>query len=153
MITTRTMPALSLTVPWAIAMQMNMKTNETRSWTTKYRGPLAIHAAAGLATVGGQRGLQNLFRDPLWNDILRRGGYLVERGTPRPLPLGCVVAIVELYEIKRTEAVRDRISPTERALGDYSDGRYAWLTRDVQVLPEPIPYVGRLGLWECNLPL
>ncbi len=39
------MRALSLHQPWASLIAEGVKTIETRSWATKYRGPLAIHAA------------------------------------------------------------------------------------------------------------
>lgn len=39
-------PVLSLWQPWATLVALGVKTIETRSWSTHYRGPLAIHAAA-----------------------------------------------------------------------------------------------------------
>lgn len=39
------MKALSLTQPWATLVAIGAKRLETRSWSTTYRGPLAIHAA------------------------------------------------------------------------------------------------------------
>lgn len=39
------MKALSLHQPWASLVALGVKTIETRSWSTSYRGPLAIHAA------------------------------------------------------------------------------------------------------------
>lgn len=40
------MKALTVRQPWAWAIARGHKTIENRSWTTTYRGPLAIHAAA-----------------------------------------------------------------------------------------------------------
>lgn len=40
------MKVLTLHQPWASLVALGVKTIETRSWSTKYRGPLAIHAAA-----------------------------------------------------------------------------------------------------------
>lgn len=40
------MKALTLWQPWASLVALGVKTVETRSWSTPYRGPLAIHAAA-----------------------------------------------------------------------------------------------------------
>jgi len=37
--------ALSLQQPWASLIADGCKTIETRTWTTKYRGPLAIHVS------------------------------------------------------------------------------------------------------------
>ena len=39
------MKALTLWQPWASLVALGVKTIETRSWSTTYRGPLAIHAA------------------------------------------------------------------------------------------------------------
>lgn len=41
----QTMKALTLWQPWASLVALGVKTIETRSWATRYRGPLAIHAA------------------------------------------------------------------------------------------------------------
>src|SRR5690348_17556570 len=41
------MKALTLTQPWASLVAIGAKRIETRSWSTSYRGPLAIHAAKG----------------------------------------------------------------------------------------------------------
>ena len=46
------MKALTLTQPWATLVAMGAKRIETRSWTTNYRGPLAIHAGKGPSTIG-----------------------------------------------------------------------------------------------------
>jgi len=49
--------ALTLHQPWASLIAVGAKRIETRSWSTSYRGPLAIHAAARLPErFHGQRG-------------------------------------------------------------------------------------------------
>jgi len=40
------MKVLTLHQPWASLVTCGVKSIETRSWSTEYRGPLAIHAAA-----------------------------------------------------------------------------------------------------------
>ncbi len=47
------MKALSLHQPWASLIAIGAKRVETRHWTTSYRGPLAIHAAATTAGLDG----------------------------------------------------------------------------------------------------
>ena len=39
------MKALTMTQPWATLVALGENTIETRSWSTSYRGPLAIHSA------------------------------------------------------------------------------------------------------------
>ncbi len=75
------------------------------------------------------------------------------------LPRDAIVAVCELICCKSItagtkhygyQAVAGRDWPMtdqERAFGDYSPGRYAWLLADVRALPEPIPAKGALGLW------
>lgn len=45
--------ALTLHQPWASLIALGVKTIETRSWSTKYRGPLAIHAGKRGLRLGG----------------------------------------------------------------------------------------------------
>ncbi len=51
------MKVLTLHQPWASLVALGVKTIETRSWSTAYRGPLAIHA--GVKPPCG-------YRDDLW---------------------------------------------------------------------------------------
>ena len=39
------MKAITLWQPWASLIACGAKKYETRSWATRYRGPIAIHAA------------------------------------------------------------------------------------------------------------
>src|SRR5574343_1234835 len=41
------MKAITLHQPWATLVAIGAKRIETRSWSTNYRGPIAIHAAKG----------------------------------------------------------------------------------------------------------
>ena len=49
------MKALTIWQPWAGAAAAGIKHNETRSWYTNYRGPLAIHAAKQSIQTGWAR--------------------------------------------------------------------------------------------------
>lgn len=46
-----------------------------------------------------------------------------------------------------TEEYLSTLPDTEKALGDYSLGRYAWEMRNIKELPEPIKAKGQQGLW------
>lgn len=155
------MKAITLTQPWATLIAIGAKKIETRSWSTQYRGPLVIHAAKGLGPVGGTQGLMELCRTEPFRSVLIAAGFL---GTPA-LPLGAIVAVCRLAACVATEAEEDgffggprsietgvvrlwKLTDRERAFGDYSPGRYAWLLADVRALPEPIPCRGALGLWD-----
>jgi hypothetical protein len=33
-------------------------------------------------------------------------------------------------------------------MGDFGLGRFGWILEDVRAMPDPIPAVGRRGLWD-----
>ncbi len=43
------MKALTVMQPWATLVALGAKRIETRSWSTSYRGPLAIHASGRIS--------------------------------------------------------------------------------------------------------
>lgn len=161
------MRCLTLTQPYATLIAIGAKHIETRSWHTSFRGPLAIHAAAGLGPVGGRAGLYDLaFSDPdgLFYPALHRAHmFCID-----DLPLGAIVATCELVDCVETMPSWAAIEPWlvvswtdgrtyhvppgkgshERAFGDYTPGRYAWLLGNIKALPEPILCKGALGLWQ-----
>jgi hypothetical protein len=152
--------ALTLTQPWATLVAIGAKTIETRSWPTAYRGSLAIHAAKGLSSIGGEAGLFNLccqepFRTALYGAGVRFQAH--PKSAIVGLPRGAIVATCEIAYCLPTEEMRDDIrvgalvhlGVDELAFGDYSNGRYAWRLARVQPLDEPIPCRGALGLWDA----
>jgi hypothetical protein len=152
------MKVLTLTQPWATLVAIGAKHIETRSWATSYRGPLAIHAGKGLGPVGGRKGLHALCGAHPFCDVLLPAGYNALRMPAWGLPLGAIVATCELvgcvwigYEWPRNQLVSQRsqhiLTDQERAFGDYTPGRFAWLLANVKALPAPIPAKGALGLW------
>jgi hypothetical protein len=129
------MKVLSLMQPWATLVVMGLKTIETRSWATDYRGPLFIHASKSRA---GKTILPAL-------------------GVPIPdfnaLPFGAIIGEVNLDKIVRFEELDiskedwERQALEGKAFGDYK-GKFCWMFKDAVVLEEPITATGRLGLWE-----
>jgi len=144
---------LTLTQPYATLVALLAKGIETRSWSTSYRGPIAIHAAKGLGPVGGLAGLWNLCSHQPFRNTLRP-----HYGCPEDLPRGAIVAVATLADVRHTRGSRPGsggpkyadwvhdLSYQERAFGDYSPGRYAWLLSDVRPLHTPLPYRGAQGL-------
>jgi hypothetical protein len=150
------MKALTLWQPWASLVAMGHKKIETRCWSTKYRGELAIHSAANLPAkwLGASR-YQTAFRDAL-ADILNarrdcddRSGFHVDDAI-KALPRGKVLCIVRLSDIIETGTIDTEpeiIGEHERLFGNYELGRYAWYLDMCEVLPEPIPAKGNRMLW------
>jgi hypothetical protein len=142
------MKAISLWQPWASAIALGLKKIETRSRMTLYSGELAICAAKYVSP-----DTEQIFKVLQARDCSLK--YTFEQATAQTdpsiehLPLGCVVAVVNLLEPVRTEML-NTISPLERMLGDYFYGRYGWILKDIRALREPVPVVGRQFLF--NLP-
>jgi len=127
--------AISLTQPWATLVALGLKPHETRSWPTRHRGPLAIHAAKGFPP-----------------DARRFAADEQAAGRiGAQLPLGAVLCVVNVTDCLPPPAAATLITPRERSYGDYTPGRWAWLFSEVlQVFAPPIPARGALGLWDWN---
>lgn len=167
------MKALSLTQPWASLVAIGEKQIETRSWSTIYRGTLAIHAAKGFPTDARRLcALQEPFRS-----VLMKAGFNVTGPNKADfMPLGVIVAVCELTAVHRIPFQNQHFArfdvPTQHHLasysvtlpplewakgfgnshefdfGDYAAGRYAWILTDVRALKEPILCRGALSLWD-----
>ena len=124
-------------------MQVGAKTIETRGRLTHVRGELAICATKTFR--GG-------FDIPTGMAMLAALKSFVPKGEPPivnkwDLPYGVVVCVVELYGCLPVE--RALYDPEEH-FGDYSKGRFAWLTRNCRRLKTPVPVTGHQGFF--NLP-
>ncbi len=138
------MKALTLTQPWGSLVALGEKRIETRSWSTKYTGLLAIHAAKGYPKWAKETALNEPFRSSL---RVSHANYCYPE-----LSVGHVLCIVNLMGCRRTEDIRHQLTEKELAFGDYSNGRFAWFLTIVQLYGKPIPAVGHLGLWEWEQP-
>jgi hypothetical protein len=130
------MKAISLTQPWAALVALGVKRFETRSWSTRYRGPLAIHAA---------KGYPKYARDFTRSDIHAHAASMrLDVWT-----FGAIIAIVDLMDVRPTIdfTPEEDFSTTEAALGDWTPGRFAWEFSHVRTIV-PVPARGSLGLWE-----
>ncbi len=135
-----TIKALSLWQPWATLIAVGLKKHETRSWSTPYRGPLAIHAAKRPP-------------DMSYEDLGLSDEMIAL--LPRELPLGVVLCVVQLVDCIPTHQLVRRphfTTSTDYLLGDYSTGRYAWALSLIHVLREPAAARGSQGLWDWTVP-
>jgi hypothetical protein len=139
------MKAISLWQPWASLMVIGLKKNETRSWATKYRGLLAIHASKKVVP----------FKDAFGHLPVTLQKFLMDRivehyGCYSNLPTGAVLGTVNVKGCVDTEFGRFVSGETELACGDYTDGRFAWLTDDSFKFDKPIPAKGMQGFWNWD---
>ncbi|HEY0042295.1 MAG TPA: ASCH domain-containing protein [Flavisolibacter sp.] len=129
---------LSLLQPWASLVVMGLKKIETRSWQTSHRGPLLIHASLG------KKG-KVLANEPLFSK------YIADFDG---LPFGAIIGQVELEDIFPVEQLfystekLAALTLEEKAFGDYTKGRYAWILSDPVMFDEIIPMKGGLGIWK-----
>jgi activating signal cointegrator 1 len=142
------MKAITIMQPYASLIAYGQKKIETRSWSTKYRGPLAIHAGLGKQHIDLCR--QQLFWANLWPYEIAAQYSLQER-IDKFLPLGAVIAIAELVDCEKMTmdkivTWRDVYGKNEIAFGDFLPGRYAWILDNVRQI-DPVPAKGRQRLW------
>ena len=124
--------AISLCEPYASAIYLGLKQNETRGWPTRYRGDLVICAAKrkmdpGTANSALTLGIFNQGHQPQY---------------------GLALCVVEVYDCLSTDAANLRLDDMERSLGDYRRRRFAWLTRNLRQLKTPIPVIGHQQLFK-----
>ncbi len=129
------MKAISLWQPWASAMNLGLKKIETRSWSTNYRGPLLIHASKKIIS-WPSADIQGLFEGIAFQ--------------PSDLPLGQVLCQVNLIDCKCIYIHNKPNSFLELDFGDYTPGRYMWITDNLKQL-NPFPFRGRQGLFNVEL--
>lgn len=141
------MKAITILQPWASLIACGAKRIETRSWATKYRGPIAIHAGKALPSNDRQIIADTLYEKQLFH-----------------LPLGAVIASADFVDCVRIDVINAEkieaataarlanfqwIFGREFAFGDYTPGRYAWILDNVRRI-DPIPAKGQQGLWNWD---
>jgi hypothetical protein len=117
------MKAISIQQPWAWAILHAGKRIENRSWSTRWRGPLLIHA--GKAWSSSQEGDRRYLISCFGLDV------------PQGLPLGGIVGLCDLVDV--ITASPDR----------WFEGPFGWVLDNVEPLPFR-PYRGALGLFEVT---
>lgn len=139
------MKSITLWQPWASLIALGLKEIETRSWATKYRGPMAIHAAKKIIP------FHELFKDL---NFIQRASIMDaicrEYGNYDKMPTGAIVAAGILNDVQPTEVLKEVIHPIEKACGDYSDDRFGWMLKHVEKLAEPAYAKGQQGLWNWD---
>ncbi|WHX42829.1 2-oxoglutarate dehydrogenase E1 [Mesobacillus sp. AQ2] len=141
------MKVLSMIQPWASLFVLREAQYETRSWSTKYRGPLAIHTSKKVDKV--------VCSHVAIKSLLSKHGYNAD-----DLPTGVIIATclledcLRVMESHETWAVLEDgriVSGNDFFLGDFKVGGYVWEVSDMKMLDSFIPAKGRLGLWEYDV--
>lgn len=133
------MKAISLWQPWASLMANRFKRIETRSWSTKYRGSLIIHAAKRPMNIIHQTAVTNFESMGIdWRNELPYKALL------------CTVILVDVFKLREEniELIQWDYGMDEIEHGDFRLGRFAWITKHLKTFKEPIPFRGRQRLFD-----
>lgn len=133
--------------PWASLFLFNEAQYETRTWKTKYRGPLAIHTSKKIdSNVCNNNVIQHL----LSKHELNRSNL------PTSMIIGVcnLINCVKVIEDNQESAVLEDgriVSGNDYFLGDFRVGNYIWEVSNKEMLIDFIPAKGKLGLWEYDI--
>ena len=122
------MRAFTVYQPYAYAIVAGLKGYETRPRRTNIRGRVAVHA-----------GKQKITLDSMRVVLVPREG--------QKLHYGAVLGTVEIVDCLPVEEVIPTLTERERALGDYSPGRWAWGLKNPVMFDAPIPAIGKQCWW------
>lgn len=160
--------ALSVLEPWAWAIVANggWKSVENRTWSTAYRGPLALHASSARRGEDYFINFENLI-DTIDPAIFKEIDDPRINRQNQVFRYGCILGVVDLVDViawkasKSGPSFRDacfaaghrawyesrRTEPRHWADGESG---YCWLLGDVVQFAQPIPAKGALNLWKLQ---
>jgi hypothetical protein len=119
--------------PWATLIKENKKCIETRSWATKYRGELYIHASLKKIKLDDPKTVKLISLIP---EKEMNYGKII-----------CKCTLVDCVYMDKNFLKNIKNNEVEYLCGEYSEGRYAWILKDVQALDNPIYAKGHLSIW------
>lgn len=127
------MKVLTIKQPWATLIMQGDKRYEFRSWQTRYRGDILIHAGKG--------------KDK--EAINRLKKYL-----PEELPYGKILGKVTLVDcIKMSPNFKEKLLMENKdiyAKSTFSE-EFGWKLENVEVFEKPIEAKGKLNLWDYDI--
>ena len=124
------MKVLSIKEPFDTLIKDGVKIYEKRSWKTNYRGEIYIHASLPLSKSERVESANKYLKSEIKPGFILCKCELVD----------CIPMTDEFIKYINKET-------SEYDYGLYSEGRYAWKLRVLEVLEKPIPAKGKLGIW------
>jgi hypothetical protein len=120
------MKALSIRQPWAWLIVNGHKDVENRTWPTRYRGPVLIHASKGMTT--------DEYCDALWS---------------------CLSPVILVPQFEKLErggivGVATLVDSVTHSDSRWYTGAHGFVLRDARPLPFT-PFKGALGFFETGL--
>jgi len=135
------MKALTICQPFAHLIMLpetssGHKRIENRSWPTKYRGPLLIHAGKARSWLR------------LNDDKTRDVEYNIPIGS---MAFGAIIGIVDVVECFHVSDAKEAwLKWPWLAHHRHLEGPYCWLLQNVKAFDVPVPFIGKQGLF--NVP-
>jgi len=121
------MKALTIRQPWASLIVNNYKEYEFRTWKTKYRGKILIHAGLGV--------------DKKY--LEKYSDYNIDYIS------GAIIGEAEIVDcILVDEKFNNELLKTNNKVYQGNVGDYAWKLNNIKKYDEPIYCKGKLSLWE-----
>lgn len=121
------MKALSIRQPWAELILRGRKKYELRTWATNHRGRLVIQAGK---TVQAE-------------DARKAGLDLAD------LTRGALLGTVEVVDcVPYTREMAEELHQARADFDPWEPGWHAWVLHEPIRLPDPIPYSGKMGLFD-----
>lgn len=124
------MKVLSIKEPFATLIKDGVKIYETRSWKTNYRGKIYIHASLSLSKSERVESANKYLKSEI------KPGFIL-----------CKCELVDCIPMTDEFIKYINKDTSEYDYGLYSEGRYAWKLKVLEVLDKPIPAKGKLGIW------
>ncbi|MDP2990591.1 MAG: ASCH domain-containing protein [Kiritimatiellota bacterium] len=122
--------ALSFRQPWAMLILEGRKTLDLRTWTTHYRGPLAIYASLEV----------------------EKEACLKHGLNPQTLSTGVVIGIVDLVDIiPLNEAAYGERQSEHLAGRSFRPGLFGWVLKNPRPVEPPVVVKGRLNLFDVDI--
>lgn len=113
------MKAITICQPYAHLVALGVKPIENRTWPTRYRGAIAIHAGKSRSWLGED-----------------------DEATYPEMAFGALVAVATLYDCVVVANL-----PAHLIDHEHANGPWCWLLMDVRRLVTPVPIRGAQGLW------
>lgn len=127
------MKALSLKQPWAGLIAVGLKTIETRTWQTNYRGDVLILASQTVDKEASRHFEKEYSKEENW-------GHLAEYFKP-----GLAVCITEIYDCRPMTELDE-----EEACCSKYPGAWSFLLRNTRLI-KPFPAKGALNIFETTI--
>ena len=125
------MKCLSVSQPFADLIISGKKTIELRKWNTNFRGEFLIHAPLKIRIEDCKRLNMN-----------------------KKFVTGAIVGKAELYDVKKYNSKKELKEDQKFhfASKQHFDNKFGFMLKNAKALRVPIPFKGKLGLFEADVP-